>query len=119
VDNEIRELTVLIDKNMKKCPWIKNQTSKTHLKKLFSELEELDDAYNKSNWNGTQEEMGDVLWDVLILAYILEKEGRINVKQTIRNIREKICRRKPWLESNDEISLDEAKRIWIEKKNME
>lgn len=116
---QIGELAELAGRNMEKCPWIKNQTSGMHLRKLFLEMEELNDAYKKDDWQGTREELGDVLWDVLVLAYILEKEGKINSKQMITDMRNKIFWRKPWLNSDEEITLDEAKRIWMERKKQE
>lgn len=115
--DEMMAFLELADRNLEKCPWIKGQTFERHLEKLLLEMEELKTAHSKKDWKNAQEELGDVLWDVIILMRLAEREGKFNAKDTLKKAQKKIEFRKPWLISGEEITKEEAMKIWKERKN--
>lgn len=115
----MKKLLILAKKNMKNCPWTEGQTSESYLMELVSEVEELQEAFLRKKWTEAEEEMGDLLWDILTLAYIMEREGRLKASGMVTAVHRKISRRKPWLLSGKKVSRDEAVLIWKEAKRKE
>ena len=117
--NEMDGFFELVEKNMGNCPWVREQSSEKYLEELFSEIEELRGAYSKGNWGEVQEELGDLLWDVVTLAYLMERERKIEARGVVRRVKEKISHRKPWLLSGEKVTSEEAVRIWKGRKATE
>jgi len=97
----------------KGCPWIKEQTAEKHIKELKSEIEEVETALKNNDLENLSEELGDVLYDVLLLIKICEDEKNIDIKKTLITIRDKIIRRKPYVFGNEKAATaEEASKIW-------
>lgn len=112
----IGKLTDLAKKNVLHCPWCNSLNSKTYFTYLKAELKELESAFRKKDYNNVQEEIGDVIWDAVVLAHICEREGKFSAKSAVKNILEKIQRRKPYLVNGKKVSLKESQEIWKEAK---
>ena len=106
-------------KNKDKCPWVKELTLDRQKKELESEVKEVIEAIDKKDYDNLKEELGDVLWDTLLLACLAEREGLFSVKEVLAELNEKIARRKPWLAEGKEVSLEEAKEHWFKAKEEE
>jgi NTP pyrophosphatase (non-canonical NTP hydrolase) len=115
--DEMEALLELAKKNFERCPWVNSQTSELYVGELLSEIEEFNEAYKKKDWESVQEELGDILWDVITLSYLMEKEGKLRASEVIGKTRKKIEWRKPWLLSGGKVTRGEAVRIWKERKN--
>ena len=105
--------------NVENCPWCNTKKSDYYFERLKEEVDELSDALEKKDFDNTEEEIGDVLWDTLTLIYILEKEGKVDSKRVIDRLIEKFDRRKPWLLKGEKVTSQEASRIWNEAKSLE
>lgn len=103
----------LSKKNLALCDWCNQKSSLEYLKLLKDEISELEQAFQKSDFDNIEEELGDVFWDLLILSLICEKEGKVNANRIIPRILEKFSNRKPWLISGELVTREQAAKIWV------
>jgi len=113
------ELLDAMRKNLKYCGWAKEQTFDSYVKQVFDEADELKEAVEKGDYEHIKEELGDLLWDVLVLALIAEKQGIFLAKDVIKSRVEKTRRRKPEIFEGKHISKEEALKNWDKAKKEE
>ena len=114
---KIKELLELSLKEIDICPYVSKLTSKDMVRELKGEVEEVEKALEDGE--GLEEEVGDTFRDALLLLLILSKEKGIEAEEIIGKTLRKIRWRKPWLFEGRKVSLEEAKRIWRERKAKE
>ncbi|NOR25249.1 MAG: nucleotide pyrophosphohydrolase [Desulforhopalus sp.] len=98
--NHNHELTALIStiktlRGKDGCPWDKKQSSTSLLKHLKSECEELVIAIRNDDPVNTCEELGDLLYLVVMISEIHNDRGDFKISDVIRTINEKLVRRHP------------------------
>lgn len=109
-----------IEKTLEKCPWAKEQTLEKLKNEPLSEAKELKQAIENKDIENIKEELGDMIYDSLLLAAIAEKTGICNRKEIVEKIILKIHRRKPWVFGNEKIETsEEAVKRWFEIKSEE
>ncbi len=106
-------------KNAAHCPWCRDKGSEAYVHELKDELRELLEAFDKKDYENVREEIGDVIWDAVVLAHICEREGKFKGDDVIESIIKKIERRKPYLIEGRNVTVEEAKKIWQEAKQKE
>ena len=79
----------------KGCPWDKEQTPLSLRTTFFEETCEAIDAISQEDPAHVKEELGDVLLNVVLIAYLFEEKGLFTVDETINAITEKLIRRHP------------------------
>lgn len=77
------------------CPWDIAQTHRTLRRFLLEEVYEMLDAIDQDDDAGMREELGDVLYQVVIHSRIGEEEGLFSAQDIVRDITEKMIRRHP------------------------
>jgi len=77
------------------CPWDQKQTASSLSKYVRSECDELVDAIKNEDVQNICEELGDVLYLVIMLSEINKEAGHFNFKEVIGTINEKLIRRHP------------------------
>ncbi len=77
------------------CPWDKRQTSSSLLKHLKSECEELILAINNDDHINICEELGDLLYLIVMISEIHNDQGQFQLSDVIRTVNEKLIRRHP------------------------
>ena len=77
------------------CPWDKEQTPLSLRSTFFEETCEAIDALTQNDSAHVKEELGDVLLNVILIAYLFEEKGLFTVEETINAIAEKLVRRHP------------------------
>ncbi|CAG37323.1 MazG nucleotide pyrophosphohydrolase domain-containing protein [Desulfotalea psychrophila] len=77
------------------CPWDKKQTNESIIKYLKSESQELIDALEKKDYPNICEELGDVLYIVILISSINKKEGQFSLEDVFREVNAKLVRRHP------------------------
>ena len=96
------------------CPWDKDQTPLSLRSTFFEETCEAIDALTQEDPAHVKEELGDVLLNVVLIAYLFEEKGLFTVEEVIDGIAEKLVRRHPhvFAESagKSEISGSESKQ---------
>ena len=113
------ELIESIKKCRQHCPWTKQQTVASFAGEMSREAQEVLDALKKDDVSNLREELGDVLWDVLMTAHIAEENGLFTKEQIVRDVVEKMKRRKPYVFNGRTVTLEEAGQLWIETKKRE
>jgi len=113
--NAIKKTISLIDKLQSDhgCPWVKELTFENQFNELKKEIKEVENAVANKDIENLKEEVGDVLWDVLTLIKISEKEYNFKIEDILENVCEKIIRRKPYVFGNEKAETSEqALAIW-------
>jgi len=102
------------------CPWDHAQTMETLRPGLLDETYEVLAAVNSLDVVNLREELGDLLFGVLMLCRQAEAEGSITLADIVRGIEEKIIRRHPHVFSGREVSgVTEVLKNWEEIKREE
>ena len=95
------------------CPWVKQETFVKHFEELKKEIQELEDAHKNNDINNLEEELGDVLWDILMLIKISEDEYEFKIEDIADKICDKIIRRSPHIFGNEKAETpEEVNKIW-------
>lgn len=77
------------------CPWDARQTVADLARMIEEEAGELVGAIRSGADASVCEEAGDLLWNLLFLFYLAEREGRFDADAVIRTVAEKMIRRHP------------------------
>lgn len=113
MNKKIENLLETIDETVKKCAWIKNQSSIDIISSITEETSEVKDALEKNDVNNLEEEIGDLLFTVILLGKISENKYNISFEKSIERVTDKIIKRSPHV-FGDQIALtsEEAANIW-------
>lgn len=102
------------------CPWDQEQTFFTLQPYLLEETHELIEAIDGKDFSKISEELGDVLYALIFIAKLGEKEGAFTLPESIRTVTEKLIRRHPHVFGEKKISSsDEVVSNWEEVKKKE
>lgn len=102
------------------CPWDREQTFFTLQPYLLEETHELIEAIDMKDPSKISEELGDVLYALIFIAKLGEKETSFTLADSIRLVAEKLIRRHPHVFGNKKISSsDEVVSQWEEVKKKE
>lgn len=102
------------------CPWDRAQTIESLKKELREEYEEVIQAIDKKDHENLKEEIGDLIWTLLLVAQIAKEEGRFNVEDVLKYTKDKIVRRHPHVFGDKKAETPEdAIRICNEAKEKE
>lgn len=91
------------------CPWDRRQTPETIQTYLVEEAHEGAAAVRAGKAGDVAEELGDVLFMVLFLAYLYEERGDFSLDEVCGRISEKMIRRHPHVFG--EISVNTAEEV--------
>lgn len=94
-ENSFARFFEIVKAVRKGCPWDREQTPLSLRTTFFEETCEAIDALSQEDSEHTKEELGDVLLNVILIAYIFEEKGLFTVDETINAITEKLIRRHP------------------------
>lgn len=102
------------------CPWDKEQSHKTLTSYAIEEVHELVEAIESDVDSHICEELGDVLFQVVLHAEIAAERKTFNISDVIESISSKIVRRHPHVYSDTKVA-DSAEVIknWQEIKKLE
>ena len=77
------------------CPWDRKQTPQSLKKYLVEEAYEAYEAINTDDPREVREELGDLLFLILMVAYIYEEAGLFSLEEMLNLCAEKMIRRHP------------------------
>ncbi len=104
----------------KGCEWDKQQTFETLKVFLIEEAYELIDAIDEKNSNHILEEVGDVLYVLVFISKLAEKDNLFDISQVIKNLSDKLIRRHPHIFANKKIkNIEDIIQNWEEIKKTE
>lgn len=95
------------------CPWDREQTFFSLQPFLLEEVHELIDAIDMEDGQKIMEEMGDLLYSIVFLAKLGEKNSIFTTNDVINSISEKLIRRHPHVFGEiDTDDLAEIEKNW-------
>ncbi|GAB6095931.1 hypothetical protein JCM14469_21840 [Desulfatiferula olefinivorans] len=94
-DDPLAAMLSLIAVLRNACPWDKKQTPETLIRYLIEESYELMEAVHAGDADRIADEMGDVLFQVLFMAFLYSQAGQFTLNDVIARNREKMIRRHP------------------------
>ena len=77
------------------CPWDKEQTRETLKPFLIEEFYELIDALDGNDLENVKEELGDLLFHIVLQSQLSKEEGGFDINDVIEGVTEKMIRRHP------------------------
>ena len=89
------------------CPWDKKQTCDSLKKYLQSECTELLEAIDKNDHTNICEELGDVLYVLIMISEINNDMGLFSLNEVIESINAKLIRRHPHVFAGTKYENDE------------
>lgn len=102
------------------CPWDRKQTIESMLKHTDEEVHEMRQAVENGDYPNLQEELGDVLFQLVMISQIAKEDGHFNMDDVIAGISEKIISRHTWVFGEDKASTpEEALEMWRRNKEKE
>lgn len=97
------------------CPWDLAQTAKTLKAFLIEEAYEVAEAIEEGNAEAICEELGDLLFQIVFQARILEEQNKFTMEDVIKGIAEKMVRRHPHIFGSVKAETPEEVRVNWEK----
>lgn len=97
------------------CPWDRKQSTATMCKYLQAEFEELLAAIGNNDTENICEEIGDLLFVLVMITEIERESGHFSFDQVISGINEKLIRRHPHVFGDVEISSEQELRAQWDK----
>lgn len=102
------------------CPWDKSQTIESMLEHFSEEAEEVAMAIQKEDYPNLREELGDLLFCILLISQIAKENKLFNIDDVMRDIEKKIISRHTWVFGKDKAKTPaEAVAIWKKNKAKE
>lgn len=93
------------------CPWDKSQTHQSLRRFLIEEVYEMLDAIDQGDTDGIREELGDVLYQVVIHARIAEEEGLFSAQDIVSDVCKKMIRRHPHVFTTDRLEKTSSSMV--------
>lgn len=118
----LKDLKILAEKlrSEKGCPWDRKQTIATMLKYIDEEIEEVREAVANGDHENLKEELGDVLFQIVMVAQIAKENKYFDIDGVIENIYKKIRSRHTWVFGKDKAKTpQEAIAKWKKNKMKE
>jgi tetrapyrrole methylase family protein/MazG family protein len=77
------------------CPWDREQTIASLKEDVLSEADELREAIDKGDYDNIKEELGDLIWGLVLMAQVAKEEGRFDLEDIFEEVNDKLVRRHP------------------------
>jgi len=90
-----KEIHAIIKELHVKCPWDREQTLETLKEILQEEGQEVKEGIEKKDYENVKEELGDVLWDVLLMVEVAEKQKLFTFEDVLTRLKTKMVGRHP------------------------
>jgi MazG family protein len=103
------------------CPWDREQTLETLRPFVLEETYEVLEAIDTGNLEALAEEIGDLIFEGVLLAQLCAEDHRFTVADSLRSIADKLVRRHPHVFGDDSKAknADEVLGKWEEAKRRE
>jgi len=92
------------------CPWDKVQNHRTICDCLIEEVAELVQAIDRNDLANLREELGDLLFHIVMHAQMASEEGHFNFDDVAKEVNDKMIRRHPHV-FGEGIKLDDAEAV--------
>jgi tetrapyrrole methylase family protein/MazG family protein len=119
---EFDELTEIVSRLRKECPWDSEQTHESLSKHLIEEAYELLDALanlqqSEHSQTSLKEELGDLMLQIMLHAKIAEDNNIFNISDVINTLNQKLKYRHPHVYGDVELdTAEDVEKQWEELK---
>jgi XTP/dITP diphosphohydrolase/tetrapyrrole methylase family protein/MazG family protein/ATP diphosphatase len=103
------DLQALTERLRRDCPWDREQTERTIVPHTVEEAYEVADAALAGDDGKLLDELGDLLFQTVFLALLLDERGAGDLEQVVRLVHEKLVRRHPHVFGA--VEADTAERV--------
>lgn len=87
------------------------------LKCLKEEAAEVEEAIEKGDHENLREELGDLLFQIVMICQIASEKGLFTMKEVMEDIAKKLIKRHSWVFGSDKVaSAEEAVAQWQKNK---
>lgn len=101
----------------KGCPWDREQTIASMLQYIENEVHEVRQAIENGDHQNLKEELGDVLFQIVMVAQIAKENGYFELSDVINDVTKKIKSRHTWVFGKDKAKTpEEALKMWQKNK---
>ncbi len=102
------------------CPWDRAQTIESLMEGLEEESGEVLEAVKKGDYKNLQEELGDLLFQIVMVAQIASEKEMFSMKEVMDDIAQKLIDRHTWVFGEDKAeTAEEALAQWKANKKKE
>lgn len=102
------------------CPWDRKQTEESMIPYLLEETNEVVEAIHNKDADNLCEELGDVLYQIMMLSRIAEEKGIFSIDEVIDRISEKMIFRHPNVFADLKVNTwEEGMDLWKRMKTEE
>ena len=102
------------------CLWLKRQTFQSQRRYLLEEVYEVLDALDVESPTKLQEELGDLLFQIVILSQLASEQDWFSLADVLHHLNGKIIHRYPHVFGGMHANtVEEAQQIWRERKALE
>ncbi|MFK4483961.1 MazG family protein [Curtobacterium sp. AB7] len=112
----VPDLVTVVDRLLAEdggCVWNRAQTHATLARYAVEESYELVDAIDDGDPDDVREELGDVLYQVVLHAGIAERAGQFTLEDVAAGVRDKMVRRHPHVFGDETAdTVDDVVRVW-------
>jgi MazG family protein len=113
LDRALLDLQELTERLRRDCPWDREQTARTIVPHTVEEAYEVADAAYSDDPPKLLDELGDLLFQVYMLALLLSEQGQGDLAQVARNVQAKLIRRHPHVFGEHDLPTSGAvRRQW-------
>lgn len=116
---ELSLLQNIADNNIKYSEWAKQRGLKGYCEELILETQELQKAIEEGEVKNIKDELGDVLWELIMVAEFCKKEYGIQLEESAQLFLKKIERRKPHIFEQKQVTIEEENAHWQKIKKQE
>lgn len=102
------------------CPWDRSRKIEDMAKYIKDESQEVLQAFKAKDYKNLQEELGDILFNIVLTAQIADEMGKFDMHDVMAGIDEKIRSRHTWVFGKDKAHTpEEALEMWKKNKQRE
>lgn len=102
------------------CPWDRKQDRESLKPYLVEEFYEVIDAIEDNDVDGIREELGDLLFQIVLHSQLSKEEGRFNINDVVEGIATKMVRRHPHVFGGEKLkTAEDVTEWWDEHKKKE
>ncbi|HHH52464.1 MAG TPA: nucleoside triphosphate pyrophosphohydrolase [Bacteroidetes bacterium] len=115
-----KNLLNIMDDLRTQCPWDMKQTIHSLRNLTIEETYELVDSIIDEDWEGIEEELGDLLLHIVFYAKIGEENAKFDINSIIEKLNNKMIQRHPHIYGDVKVlDSDEVKKNWEQLKKNE
>jgi len=95
------------------CPWDRSRKIEDMAENIEEEAGEVMEAFKNRDYKNLREELGDVLFNIVLTSVIAEEMGKFSIDDVIADIDKKIRDRHTWVFGKDKAkTTEEALEMW-------